>query len=399
MAYLLRLSLTNYRNFRQADIALPRGVSVFYGPNAQGKTALLEATYTLAVGRSFRTESERQVLNFNAAHSGDAAYITGVACRDAQQLTAVVGYRPTTREQDPSGAGSGPTPPGPAIPRVTKEIRVNRQHSTAAGLVGRIGATLFSVDDLDLVLGSPADRRRFLDVLICQAHRPYLDALQRYQAALRHRNGLLRRRREGHAVAEELEYWDDQLTASGAAVTNARAGAIRRLSVLAEHHHQELAEPHQTLALEYRPSVSFQATPEDTEAAFRQQLREQASRELATAATSVGPHRDNFNITVNGLDANAFSSRGEARTIALTLRLAESDYLASERDDDPIILLDDVFSEMDDRRRARVLQRVASYRQTLITTTDPQPVRAILGDAAAYFVVADGAITPEAARD
>ena len=97
MAYLSRLSLTNYRNFRQADVALPRGVSVFYGSNAQGKTALLEAAYTLAVGRSFRTERERQVLNFDAARTGDAAYITGLACRDGQQMTAVVGYLPSAR--------------------------------------------------------------------------------------------------------------------------------------------------------------------------------------------------------------------------------------------------------------------------------------------------------------
>ena len=395
MAYLTRISLANYRNFRQVDLALPRGVSVFYGANAQGKTALLEAAYTLAVGRSFRTESERQVLNFDAARSGDAAYVTGFACRDGKQITAVVGYRPSERWPTAPVCESRPAPGASAMPRVTKEIRVNRQRSTAARLVGLIGATLFSVDDLDLVLGSPSDRRRFLDVLICQASRSYLESLQRYQAALRHRNGLLRRRRDGPVVPEELEYWDEQLVEAGAAVTISRRDTLLELSKLARRHHADLAEPDQSLDLEYRPSVQPGGSCEDCVATFRDALRRREIQERATAATAVGPHRDNFAISVRGLDAAAFASRGEARTIALALRLAESEYLAQVRDDDPIILLDDVFSEMDEQRRGRVLRQVAGFRQTLITTTDPAAVRDILGGDAAYFHVADGQIYPE----
>ena len=395
LAYLSRLSLTNYRNFRQADVALPKGVSVFYGANAQGKTALLEAAYTLAVGRSFRAEREREVLNFDAARRGDAAYVTGVACRGGQRMTAVVGYLPSAREARDPERGAGESLTTTAMPPVAKEIRVNRQRSAASGLVGRIGATLFSVDDLDLVLGSPSDRRRFLDVLICQAHRPYLDALQRYQAALRNRNGLLRRRRESHVAPEEMEYWNEQLIQSGAVVAMGRNDTIGRLSNFSRCHHLKLAEPDQTLNLEYRPSIAPQETVGDSAAAFRQQLQRHSAREQATATTAVGPHRDNFAIFANGLDAGSFASRGEARTIALSLRLAEADYLAQARDDDPIILLDDVFSEMDDRRRDRVLQKVSQYRQTLLTTTNAEPLRAVLGDAAAYFRVADGVVSPE----
>ena len=400
MACLSRLSLTNYRNFRQADVALPAGVSVFYGSNAQGKTALLEAAYTLAVGRSFRAEREREVVNFDAGARAAAAYITGVACRDEQTVTIVVGYQPgagPAHSPPPVAAGDG-TPSRP-MPPVSKQIRVNRQPSTAANLVGRIGAALFFVDDLNLVLGSPSDRRRYLDVLICQAHRPYLNALQRYQAALRNRNGLLRRAREGHVAPDEMEYWDAQLVQSGAKVTMTRADVIGRLSDFTHCHHSELAELDHTLTMLYQPSVPPQASPEDTEQTFRALLRQRAARERAAAVTASGPHRDNFAIYVNGLDANAFASRGEARTIALSLRLAEADYLAQARADDPIILLDDVFSEMDDRRRVRVLQKVSQYRQTLLTTTDAEPLRAILGDTASYFRVAGGVVSPETGPD
>jgi DNA replication and repair protein RecF len=195
---------------------------------------------------------------------------------------------------------------------------------------------------------------------------------------------------------EELGYWDEQLVQSGAAVTFARSKALERLAVFAKRQHGELGEPEQDLTLEYLPSVPPGEGVDDTASAFRRELQGGSAREQATAITAVGPHRDNFVTYINGLDAASFASRGEARTIALALRLAEAEYLAETRGDDPIILLDDVFSEMDDRRRERVLQKVARYRQTLVTTTDVGPVREALGDSAAYFRVDAGTVTREA---
>ena len=395
MAYLSRLTLANYRNFREAELALPAGVSVCHGQNAQGKTALLEAAYTLAIGRSFRAVREREVVHFDAARRREAAYITGVADCGGQSITAVIGYLPAAAsapaaDEDDAGDAAATAGAPSALPPVSKQIRVNRQAVTAAGLVGRIGAILFSVDDLELVLGAPARRRRYLDVLICQAQRSYLTALQRYQAALRNRNGLLRRRREGHIVAEELQYWDDRLVESGALVTMTRAGVVAQLGELGRGHYRELAAPTATLSLSYRPSVPVGATPEETAEGFRHLLRQRAAREQASATTAAGPHRDDFGIFADGLDAGAFASRGEARTMALALRLAEAGYLAEARQDAPIILLDDVCSEMDAGRRERVLRKAAGYGQTLLTTTDVELTRAGLGDSAAYFRVAGG---------
>ena len=397
MAYLSRLILTNYRNFRQLELDLPSGVSVFHGANAEGKTALLESVYTLAVGRSFRAGSERQVVNFDAGSSGQAAYVAGIACRDGQTINAVVGY-------EPAGAGDGlsqtdTAEPGAAdsvgapLPMVRKRIRVNRQPCTAARLVGLIGATLFVADDLDLVLGSPTNRRRYLDILISQAAPDYLAALQRYQAALRSRNRLLRLHRDGRVEPDEMEYWNDQLVGCGSLLVLDRAKALQRLAVSADELHRELAGVGSPLRLVYQPRVLPQDSIENTELEFRRQLQQQASRERATGVTAVGPHRDDFIIVANGFLASDFASRGESRTIALALRLAEAEYLSRIRADDPIILLDDVFSEMDKQRRERVLFKASGYRQALITTTDVEPVRAHFGADATYFRVADGAVS------
>ena len=379
---------------------------MFYGSNAQGKTALLEAAYTLAIGRAFRAQREREVLNFDAARCGESAYITGNAISGGQSTTIVVGYQTSpavepaavdsaaveSAEVDSAGEGSAS---GARAPAVSKQIRINRQPFTASGLIGRVGATLFVADDLDLVLGSPSHRRRYLDVLISQAFRPYLEALQRYQAALRNRNGLLRRQRDGLADPDEMAYWDGQLTETGATVVHYRAEAITDLGESAREHHRELAAADRELTIEYRPSVPPTENPAATAESFLGLLRQTAGRERLTAVTGKGPHRDDFAIFINSRDAGSFASRGEARTIALALRLAEADYLAKSRDDDPIILLDDVFSEIDAERRERVLLKAAAYRQTLATTTDADLVRSVLGDAAAYFHVADGVVSRE----
>ena len=392
MAYLSRLGLTNYRNFRQVEIELPLGVSVFAGGNAQGKTALLEAAYTLAIGRSFRADSEREVVNFDAANRGDAAYVSGLACRDGREISAVVGYLPAGDGRGRLADATDCDSTGQSMPPVRKQIRMNRQPGTAASLLGHIGATLFFADDVDLVLGPPSERRRYLDILISQADGYYLKALQRYQAALRNRNGLLRRQRESRVEPEEMLYWDDQLVQAGSTLVVGRAAALEYLAKSADCLHQTLADTQHPLQLVYQPRVAAEGSAADIAAVFREELQKSAAREQATAVTAVGPHRDDIMILANGLFANSFASRGEARTIALAMRLAEAEYLSQTRRDDPIILLDDVFSEMDAPRRERVLQKVANYRQALITTTEIEPARAHFGDSAAYFHVGNGEV-------
>ncbi len=389
MACVSRLVLTNFRNFAGLDLYLPPGVVVFYGSNAQGKTTLLEAVYLLAIARSFRAENEREVVNFVAAASGEQALVGGILDKAGDRVSVYVGYAcsPTSSTTvEPVGATGG------LGYSVRKEIRVNRVRRTAADLVGTVGAVLFNAEDIDLVQGAPAGRRRYLDILISQGNPLYLKALQRYTQVVRQRNRLLRLLREGRAANDELEFWDEQLVKEGVWLSSQRTQAIRLLAELCAEHHSNLSSPDEKLDLQSLPSVPGTGDLEDTEARFRGALAALRGRELATGSTAVGPHRDDFKLLIDGVDMGTFASRGQARTLALTLRLAEASYLSQVRQDEPIVLLDDVLSEMDEERRTRVLEKVRGYGQSLITTTDLEPVQHFFGNEAAYFKVEGGTV-------
>ena len=389
MAYLARLTLTNFRNFAELELELPPGVVALYGANAQGKTTLLEAVYLLAIARSFRADNEREVVNFRAAQAGQQALAGGVLDKNGERVSIYVGYQCINHPVSSAAASRD----GGLNYSVQKQIRVNRVRHTAAELVGTIGAVLFSAGDIELVQGPPSGRRRYLDILISQGNPLYLKVLQRYQRVLQQRNRLLRLLREGRAEAVELEFWDAELTREGAWLTWQRGEAIALLAGLCAEHHRNLSSPGETLLLEHRPSIPQGESAEATEASFREALAAQRQRELATGSTALGPHRDDFKLLVDDVDMRVFASRGEARTLALTLRLAEASYLSAVRDDEPIVLLDDVLSEMDAFRQRRVLGKIAGYRQSLITTTDPAALRDFFGSAATYLRVDGGAVT------
>ena len=335
---LSRLRLSNFRNLVDVDLEIPAGVSVFYGENAQGKTALVEAVYTLAIARSFRAENEREVVNFGTAANGDLTIIEGLIDDEeaGSPRRVIVGYRVS--------GSNNPNAPGY---RVSKEIRVDRVRRTAGELVGMVHAVLFTALDIELVQGPPSGRRRFLDILISQADPLYLKTLQRYQQVLRQRNRLLRMRREGRATHEEMEYWDGELVKEGAWLTWRRHEVMEVLTPSCVRHHTDLAGDAEKLELHYRPSVPLAECPDGTADNYRELLELLSAREAATAATAAGPHRDDFDMIVNGLDMGAYASRGQARTLALALRLGEAETLSAARGREPLLLLDDALSEMD----------------------------------------------------
>ncbi len=396
--YLSRLNLTNFRNIRELELDLPPGPIVLVGPNAQGKTSILEAIYLLAVARSFRADNEREVVNWEAAEETGQAMVAGIVERKAGRERVTVGYQCVPAGQGAPGQGGLGQE---ASFRVQKQATVARVRRRAAELIGVVNAVLFDAGDMELVYGSPGGRRRYLDVLLSQADGAYLQSLQRYQRVIQQRNQLLRLVQDKRAGDDELAFWDEELVTAGASILAYRLEALERLNELASLIHGELSDG-QGLSLVYRPTLALDGMGvegrEELRAGvaevFGEALRALRGRELATGSTAVGPHRDDLRLLAEGVDMGTYASRGQARTVALALRLAEAAYLSDLRGDGPIVLLDDVLSELDGRRRAQVLRRASSYEQVIITTTDLEPLGEEFVRGAMCLRVVGGEVAP-----
>ncbi len=379
--YLSRLSLTNYRNFRSLDLRLPLGLVFIVGDNAQGKSNLLEAAYLLAIAKSYRTNAERELVSWEAqrpsatpgAQEADQTIVSGEVEQVNGKLRVIVGLRVVSDE----GAGGA---------LVQKQVRVNGVAVGAAALVGRVNAVLFAATDIELVYGPPAGRRRFLDILISQVDRGYLRTLQRYQRVLTQRNHLLRLVREGHSAPEELDFWDAELVKEGAALVTRRAQVVELLTPLTAQSYRSLAGAEE-LSLVFLPSATAEQLAES--------LAGRRATEIAAGVTLSGPHRDDIGVSIDGMPAGTYASRGQARTVALALRLAEAAFLRMERREEPILLLDDVLSELDPERRRRVVKEAAGYQQALVTAADPLLMQDIPVKASAVFVVRKGEVGQE----
>ena len=364
------------------------------GRNARGKTSLLEAIYLLAIARSFRAENEYELVNWDTAAEGGSALVGGTIEKQAERLRVYVGYQciPT---QDPAGESDRRTerPFG-----VRRQIRVSRIKRTAAALVGLVNAVVFTASDLEVVQGSPSIRRRYLDILISQLDQAYFKSLQRYHRVLQQRNRLLRLLQDRRGDEDELTFWDEELVKEGSWVVGRRSEAMASLSILCRERHSELTADTEDLVLEYRPNVPRHGPPgsdQDVRGEFKAALADSRRKELGQGSTVVGPHRDDFKLLVNNVDMRTYASRGQARTLALTLRLAEAAYIASTRGEGPIVLLDDVLSEMDSFRRERVLAFFthSQYQQVIITTTELGPILSSPLPSAAYFEVEEGQVS------
>ena len=393
MVYLSHLSLNNFRNFMSLELDLPPGVVVLYGANAQGKTGILEAIYLLAIARSFRAENEYEMVNWRAGSEDSDTLVAGTVEKGDQKLRVHVGY-----ERIPVSEPSSATP-RPTESRtfgVRRQIRVSRVKRTAAELVGLVCAVVFTADDIELVQGPPSARRRYLDVLMSQVDPSYLRSLQRYQRVVQQRNRLLKLLQERRAEDEELAFWNGELVKEGSWIVSRRLEAMGPLSTFCREGHNELTGDAEDLSVEYNPNVTLHrrvAGADEVEREFITALETARGRELALGSTVVGPHRDDFKLRVGDVDMGTYSSRGQARTLALSLRLAEAAYLASARDEGPIVLLDDVLSEMDSFRRGRVLNKVSQYEQVIITTTDAESIERSLLSGAQYYEVEGGRVS------
>jgi DNA replication and repair protein RecF len=381
---LTRLSLINFRNYVRLALDLPPGPILLRSDNAQGKTNLLESIYYLATTRSTFARAERQLVNWEAMERDPLPFarLEGHVCRNSHtfqiDITLLPGEKGTVR----------------------KEMRLNGVKKRALDVVGQLNAVIFMPEDIDLVTGSPSIRRRYMDATLCQIDPTYCRALAQYNKVLSQRNALLKQLAEhgGSKIPldsgdDQLLFWDDQLAEQGATLIVTRQKAITELDQLGRGRYRLLAEEPEVYRLHYAPSFDPQHRPlldyqrplsleellpsaqtqlslAEVAEAFKSHLRQARREEIARGVTVVGPHRDDLHFTVDGVDMTLYGSRGQQRTTALALKLAEVDLMNRVTGEMPLLLLDDVMSELDARRRARVMGMVYGVEQAILTTTD-----------------------------
>jgi len=389
-----RLGLSNFRNYQQQDISLPQQPILILGDNAQGKTNLLEALFLLASTRSPRAVSDGELIRWEA--QGDLQPVARLVAQ-AQRRAG-----PVQVEMVIVGR-SGAVRQGETL-RLTasKRWRVNGVPRRQGDVVGQINAVLFTSHDLELVGGPPALRRRYLDIALSQVDRPYLRDLQAYSRVLTQRNALLRRIQEGEASPGELAFWNAQMAQHGGRIIGARARAVTLLAEYAAEAHRHLSVGQEELGVTYQPRLpqgwddqhAASASDEELVEALRQGLGSGGRRDIAAGVSLLGPHRDDLGFTLNGVPAGSFASRGQQRTTALALRLAEARLLLHRTGDHPVLLLDDVLSELDMGRRGTVLEAVRSSEQILVTSADADRFSQGFLQSAAVFRVEGGRLEP-----
>jgi DNA replication and repair protein RecF len=365
-----RVELVDFRNHPALMVDLPAGVSVLVGANGVGKTNLLEAVGYLATLGSHRVGQDTSLVRADA----DAALIRAVAIREGRRVQVDVEIRP--------GSGVRGRVNGAAVPR-------------ARDVLGVIRATMFAPEDLGLIRGDPEERRRFLDLLATQRLPRYLGSRQDYDRVLRQRNTLLRSAggRLPAAGLATLDVWDEKLAAAGAEIWAERLRLVAALTPLVTQAYQQLAASDDLVEATYVSSLGASAELDPDPAKLGQALRERLladrSREVERGVTLSGPHRDDLALTLRALPARTHASHGEAWSLALALRLGAHRLLTDEGEE-PVLLLDDVFAELDRRRRGRVAEVAASAEQVLVTAAVAEELPS--GLQAAMFHVEPGTV-------
>ncbi|MFT9031788.1 MAG: DNA replication/repair protein RecF [Leuconostoc pseudomesenteroides] len=366
------LTLKNYRNYGDLTLEFSDGVNVFLGENAQGKTNLLESIYVLALARSHRTSSDKDLIQW----SEKEATISGRVKRAISNTPLSLNF---------SNKG--------------KKARVNHlEQSKLSQYIGQLNVILFAPEDLELVKGAPSVRRRFIDMEFGQMNPLYLYNTTQYKRILKERNAYLKRLQLKQTTDTVfLDVLSEQLVNVGAQILLARESFLKKLEQAAQPIHAEISDQRETLHLVYNSSVNFDEKDDlaGVTAAFESALLKQRTREIMMGSTLLGPHRDDLQFIVNDNDVAVFGSQGQQRTTALAVKLAEIDLMQQETGEYPVLLLDDVLSELDANRQTHLLLAIQDKVQTFITAPSLTDVARQLIHTPKVFHVKHGEITLE----
>ncbi len=350
---ITKLELHNFRNYEKAILELEPGVNIIYGENAQGKTNLIEAIYLCATSKSHRTSVDRELILIGEKEGEVHLSFQ----RDGIEETVDVHLRRNSK----------------------KSIAVDKTAvRKMSELLGVMHVVMFSPEDLGLIKEGPKERRRFIDLELSQLDKLYFHDLSQYHKILKQRNSLLRQLQTGEADEALLDVWDGQLTEFGLSVMRGRQNFIEELAPIVSEKHRMLTGGVETLEVVYEKN----AAPED----YALKLMKHRRKDIKLGITSVGPHRDDLRFEIDGKDARIFGSQGQKRTAALALKLSEIDLVLMKSEAKPVLLLDDVLSELDENRQLFLVDHLKDL-QTIITCTGIEDiVHKRLGECQFYYV-------------
>lgn len=338
---ITNISIKNFRNYETLNLKIDKPINVFIGKNAQGKTNLLEAIFFCGVGKSFRTSKEKDVIKWN----NESAKITiDIEKKYRKQKIELIFSK-----------------------NAKKTVRIDGISVRRIGdLLGEMPVVFFSPDELKLIKESPDERRKFMNIDISQTNKRYFYLLSRYEKILANRNKLLKETKDLKVLKDSIDIWDRVLVDVAEKISEEREKFIEELAPLAEKAHNYISNGKESLKIEYK---GFEKGKNSYKEAFLKALQKNLEKDFKLGYTSVGPHRDDLDLYLNGVEVKSFGSQGQQRTVALSLKLAELEIIKNRTGEYPILLLDDVFSELDSERRSRLV-KFTTRTQTFITCTD-----------------------------
>lgn len=368
--HIKELNLTNYRNYKNLRIEFDDKVNVIIGENAQGKTNLMEAIYLLAFTKSHRTSKEKELIRWDE----DYAKIEGRVEKRIHSIPLEIVI---------SGKG--------------KKAKLNHlEQRRLSDYIGNLNVVMFAPEDLTLVKGPPNIRRRFIDMELGQIQPRYIYHLGQFQKVLKQRNHLLKQMQRDRSINRMmLQVLTDQLIEHASTILERRFAFLELLRKWAKPIHHGISHEVEELEIEYQSTIEVLegASKEKIESSFQEKFHQSIEKEIERGTTLYGPHRDDILFYVNGKNVQTYGSQGQQRTTALSIKLAEIDLIYSEVGEYPILLLDDVLSELDDYRQSHLLNTIQGKVQTFVSTTSVDGIHHATLEKAEMFIVQNGMVT------